>query len=208
MARVRTYQRLKTLSETIRGAVRLDFLTGTATRREFERVTTQEWLRASRTAAPLSLLIADIDGFGAYNAEFGEDRADLCLRRVADALRSVARRPADLIGRYAGGRFAILLPETRVSGARVVAQRAIEAVDSLQIRHAAACTRNRVTLFVGGSYREPVAGVAAEVAASIPDDLRVAAEQACDMARSASDDVARFVDVVHLRTRPPDGTTV
>jgi len=81
-------------------------------------------------------------------------------------------------------------------------------VDALQIRHAASCARNRVTLFVGGSYREPVGGVAAEVAASIPDDLRAAAEEARDMARAAADDVARFVDVVHLRTRPTDGTPV
>jgi PleD family two-component response regulator len=56
LARVRTYQRLKTLSDTMRSAVKMDFLTGAVTRRELEKVLTQEWLRAQRSTAPLALL--------------------------------------------------------------------------------------------------------------------------------------------------------
>jgi len=208
MARVRTYQRLKKLSDTMRGAVRMDFLTGAVTRREFEKALTQEWLRATRSGAPLSLLIADIDGFGAYNAQFGEKQADDCLRQVADALRSAARRPADLVGRYAGGQFGILLPETGVSGARTVAQRAMEAVEAKQLRHAVSCARSRVTLFVGGSYRDSAAGGVSELATRVPDDLRVAAEAARNLARAAADDEARFVDVVHSHPRRADATAV
>jgi PleD family two-component response regulator len=107
LARVRTFQRMKalsdSLSETLRNAVTMDFLTGTITRRQFEKVLAQEWLRSNRSAAPLALLLVDIDAFTAYNAEFGEDKGDACLKSVADALRSVAHRPADVLGRYAGG---------------------------------------------------------------------------------------------------------
>src|ERR1700732_607512 len=103
LARVRTYQRLTMLSDTMRSAVKMDFLTGAVTRRELEKALTQEWLRAQRSAAPRALLLADIEGFTAYNAEFGEEKGDDCLKSVAECLRSAGHRPADLLGRYAGG---------------------------------------------------------------------------------------------------------
>jgi PleD family two-component response regulator len=113
LARVRAYQRLKTLSDTLRGAVSMDFLTGAVTRRQLEKVLTQEWLRAQRSAAPLAVLLADIDGFTAYNAEFGEEKGDACLHSIADALRAAAHRPTDVLGRFAGGNFALVLPPRR-----------------------------------------------------------------------------------------------
>jgi diguanylate cyclase (GGDEF)-like protein len=199
LARVRTYQRLKTLSETMRGAVKMDFLTGAITRRQIDKAVTQEWIRSARTAAPLSLLIADIEGFSAYNAEFGEDKGDACLRRVADALRGAAQRPPDVLARYAGGQFALLLPETGVAGARAIAQRAIESVDALQLLHATSSGRDRVTLLVGGGYRDSARGAGVKAAAdAVPDDLRLAAERGLEIARAAEDGEARFVDVAHL----------
>src|ERR1700689_2923430 len=79
LARVRTYQRLKALSETVRSAVKMDFLTGAVTRRQIEKALTQEWLRVQRSAAPLAFLLADIEEFKAYNAEFGDEQGDACL---------------------------------------------------------------------------------------------------------------------------------
>src|ERR1700722_12809093 len=77
LARVRTYQRLKSLSDTMRSAVTMDFLTGTVTRRQLEKKLTEEWLRAERSSGPLALLLADIEGFTAYNGEFGEEEGDV-----------------------------------------------------------------------------------------------------------------------------------
>src|SRR6202046_2121337 len=154
LARVRTYQRLKTLSETVRSAVKMDFLTGAVTRRQLEKALTQEWLRVQRAAAPLALLLADIEGFTAYNAEFGEEKGDACLKSVADILRSAAHRPTDVLGRYAGGKFALLLPATDARGASTVAQRAMHEVSDLQILHAALMGFDRVTLSVGVGCRD------------------------------------------------------
>ena len=208
LARVRAYQRLKTLSDTLRGAVTMDFLTGAVTRRQLEKVLTQEWLRAQRSAAPLAVLLADIDGFTAYNAEFGEEKGDACLHSVADALRSAAHRPNDVLGRYAGGKFALLLPETHSQEASTTAQRAIDAVDASQILHAASTGKRHITLSVGGgcrdssrsSSRNTGADRSADTvpAAAVPDDLIAAAEQALKSARSAGGHQARLVDVADL----------
>jgi diguanylate cyclase (GGDEF)-like protein len=213
LARVRTFQRMKlladTLSDTLRSAATMDFLTGALTRHQVQKSLKLEWLRALRSAAPLAVLVADIDGFTAYNAEFGEDKGDACLKAVADALRSAAHRPADVLGRYAGGKFAMLLPETDARGAGIVARRAIDAVAALQIRHAASAARDRITLSVGGSWLEfwslttddaaaDSSAPAADAGATAADDLLVAAEQALADAKSAGGEQARLVDVTEI----------
>ena len=124
LARVRTYQQLKTLSDTVRSAVTMDFLTGTLTRRQMEKTLTQEWLRAQRSHAPLSLLLVDIDGFTQLNTDLGEDQGDTCLQAVAEALRSVVQRPTDVLARHGGGKFALVLPQTGGAGAASIAERA------------------------------------------------------------------------------------
>jgi diguanylate cyclase (GGDEF)-like protein len=199
LARVRTYQRLKMLSDTVRSAVKMDFLTGAVTRRELERILTQEWLRAQRSTDPLAFLLADIEGFTAYNAEFGEERGDACLKSVADSLRLAAHRPTDVLGRYAGGKFALLLPQTDARGASTVAQGAIDAVSNLQILHAASTGRGRVMLSVGGSCRESSRSRLWNGAAgAVPNDLIVAAEQALQRFRTSGDHQARIIDIADL----------
>src|SRR5580692_8155030 len=199
LARVRTYQRLKTLSETVRSAVKMDFLTGAVTRRQLEKALTQEWLRVQRSAAPLAFLLADIEGFTAYDAEFGDEQGDSCLKSVADVLRSAARRPTDLLGRYAGGQFALVLPNTDGQGASHVAQRAIEGVHALQILHSLQ-NRSRVALLMGGGCRDLSRSTAwTATVSAIPSDLIAAAEQALSCAKSAGDHRPKILDVADLR---------
>jgi diguanylate cyclase (GGDEF)-like protein len=189
LARVRTYQRLKNLSETVRSAVKMDFLTGAVTRRQIEKALTQEWLRVQRSAAPLAFLLADIEGFAAYNTQFGDERGDACLKSVADALRAAARRPTDLLGRYAGGQFALLLPNTDGRGVARVAQRVTESVHGM----------DKVALWMGGGCRDPARSTAWKAAANaVPNDLIAAAEQALGTAKSAGDHQVRLIDVADL----------
>jgi diguanylate cyclase (GGDEF)-like protein len=139
LARVRTYQRLKMLSETmsttLTRSMTLDFLTGAVTRRRLEKRLTEEWLRAQRTGAPLSLVLVDIKDFTAYKTRHGDDGGDACLKAVAAALSAVVLRPTDLLGRWAGGQFALLLPETAGDGASSVAQRVVVALANLPSAH-------------------------------------------------------------------------
>jgi len=210
LARVRTHFRMKALSDTVRSVAAMDFLTGALNRRELEKALTHEWLRTQRSGAPLTLLLADIDGFTAYNAECGEQQGDACLKSVADALRTILQRPTDLLARYAGGKFALLLAETNVQGAQTVAQHAIDAVDALCMPHAAATNRGRITLSVGGGYRgfsRPTVdnavverSVRLPLAGAVADDLITAAEHALKNARYAGGHQAKFMDVANLGT--------
>jgi diguanylate cyclase (GGDEF)-like protein len=194
LARVRTHQRFKMLSDTMRSAVNMDFLTGTLTRHALEKALAQEWLRAQRSAAPLALLLADIEGFTAYNAQWGEEKGDACLKSVADALHAAAHRPIDVLGRFAGGKFALLLPETGAEGALTVAQRAIAAVDEMQISRTTPI--GRVSLCVGAGGRD--ASRTSSRNATVPNDLISAAEQALKSARSAGGHQVRMLDIADL----------
>jgi len=149
--------------------------------------------------------LADIDEFTAYNAEFGEDAGDACLKSVAEALRLVVRRPADVLGRYAGGKFAILLPETDANAARSVAQRAMQAVEALELQHAALSAARRITLCVGGGCRDFArstirkfgagSGVQTSFAQGVPEGLIETAEQALRSAKAAAEHRAIIFDM-------------
>ena len=209
LARVRTYQRLKMLSETVRSAVTMDFLTGAVTRRQMEKALTQEWLRSQRSAAPLAVLLVDIDDFTAYNAKCGEDKGDACLRGIADVLRAACHRPADMLGRYAGGQFALLLPETDARGAKAVAQRAVDAVNALQILHTAATGKSHITVSVGGACLDPprlsMVGAGARnqrpLEGAVPDDLIEAAAQALRRVRLDGGHQPEIIEIAELSYR-------
>jgi diguanylate cyclase (GGDEF)-like protein len=207
LARVHTFQRMKMLSDTIQDSVQVDAITGAATRQQLERSLTKEWLRAQRSAAPLVLLMADVDGFTAYSAEFGEQQGDICLHTIADALRSVMHRPTDLLGRYPGSKFGLLLPETDSLGAIAVAHHAIDAVDALHLVKATSTDSDYITLSVGGGCRDalrPSSRNAGEdqltlvpLAGATPDELITAAEQALMGAKAAGGHQVRYVDIAN-----------
>jgi diguanylate cyclase (GGDEF)-like protein len=114
---------------------RLDGLTGIANRRYFDSYLATEVKRASRERQPLSLILADVDHFKAYNDCYGHQAGDECLQRVASALKSVGRRPADLAARYGGEEFAMVLPATALEGAVDVAKSLVRAIEGESIPH-------------------------------------------------------------------------
>lgn len=127
----------------------IDGLTGIANRRRFDEYLDNEFRRARRAGAPLSLIMADLDWFKAYNDNYGHQAGDACLVQVVAAFSAVLRRPADLLARYGGEEFVVVLPETGSPGALLIAETMRAKVEELRIAHAHATTADHVTVSFG-----------------------------------------------------------
>lgn len=111
----------------------LDGLTGTFNRRHFFELAQREYVRSERYSKPLSLLMLDIDDFKKINDELGHPVGDEVLRVVAARLLANCR-DVDVVGRYGGEEFAILLPETPLKdAAETFAERMRSAIGGLPV---------------------------------------------------------------------------
>lgn len=149
----------------------IDGLTGLHNRRSFDTCMAKEFARCARAREPLSVLLVDVDHFKNYNDSYGHPAGDECLRWISATLDNSARRPADLAARYGGEELAIILPETPLEGALVVAEVFRGAVEALRMTHLGnAC--GVVTVSVG------VATVRPDQFLDGPDDLIELADKA------------------------------
>jgi len=127
-----------------------DGLTGLANRRSFDVKFGEETRRASRDLLPLSLLMIDVDYFKLYNDSHGHQKGDECLRAIANRIAETLWRETDFAARYGGEEFTVVMPNTPLSGAMLIAERLRNAVEELHIEHAASLAASCVTLSIGG----------------------------------------------------------
>ena len=99
-----------------------DCLTETYNRRHLLELADNEFRRAARYQLSLCLMMLDVDNFKSINDEHGHMAGDQALRTVAQATLAIVR-DCDLVGRYGGDEFIIVLPETDIEGARAIAER-------------------------------------------------------------------------------------
>ncbi len=118
------------LVRQLRDAAETDLVTGVYSHRHLQDRVRQETARASRSHSPLSVLMVDLDDFKRINDEHGHLAGDRVLRAIAGALRA-AVRTSDVVARYGGDEFVVLMPDTDAPEAKQVAQRAAEAVAEL-----------------------------------------------------------------------------
>jgi diguanylate cyclase (GGDEF)-like protein len=109
-----------------------DPLTGASNRRSFIACCEKELLRSSRTRQPFSLLMIDLDHFKKINDHYGHENGDIVLCAVADRLRASLRN-IDIVGRWGGEEFVVLLPDTAAELAVIVAHRLRHTIESLSI---------------------------------------------------------------------------
>jgi len=107
-----------------------DPVTGIFNHRYFQEHLTEEISRAERYLHPLSLLMVDIDSFKSYNDKYGHQTGDFILREIAQAMK-INLRKVDVISRYGGEEFTIILPETKAEQAYIVAEKIRKKVETI-----------------------------------------------------------------------------
>ena len=140
------YHEVKELSIT-------DSLTGLANRREFERSLARELMSARRYGKSLSLLILDLDHFKQINDTWGHPAGDAVLVAVANCLRENARN-IDLPARMGGEEIALLLPETDVNGAVIIAERIRQTIANKPVNWQENIIHITCSVGVAGGYGE------------------------------------------------------
>ena len=153
-----------------------DGLTGAANRRCFDSVLREEWNRAQRSGLPLALILMDVDHFKTYNDCYGHLAGDDCLRALAMSMLKEVRRAAEIVARFGGEEFVILMPDSSEEQVLATAKRIQDAVAKLAIKHSWSPT-GQVTLSLGVARAVPAFGLS-------PDNLIASADAALYRAKS------------------------
>lgn len=162
--------------QTLKALALTDSLTGLGNRRRLDGVLEAEIGRARRQGYPLALVMLDLDYFKAYNDRYGHLVGDQCLRRFAEVLKQVLKRPGDLAVRYGGEEFTVLLPDTDAQGASQLVQEILQLLRRQAIEHGGS-PLGHVTVSAGLAMGAPTLETVS------PENLMAAADAALYQAK-------------------------
>lgn len=138
----------------LRVAAETDALTGVANRRKLEETLDSEFARAVRFARPLSVIFLDADRFKSINDNYGHASGDQALMHLARLLGTAAR-PMDLVGRYGGEEFCLVLPEVGLAAAAALAEKVRALIESSPVALNTGPLKMTVSLGVAGFDGDP-----------------------------------------------------
>ena len=152
----------------------------------FQTVLEKEWLRGARQRSSfgdvaetnISLIMAQINDFDAYQENYEPEVIQNCLQIVVDSLRSLIRRPGDLVAHIEKGKFAIILPNTDRDGARTVAEKIHSNIESVNIRHTYSDLSDYISFSIGIANGIPTHGLPPDILIEVAENALKQALQA------------------------------
>lgn len=154
-----------------------DSLTGLANRRHFDEVFITEFFRLRRSESELSLIMLDIDYFKKYNDNYGHLSGDNCLRKIATTLKTIIGRATDVVARFGGEEFIVILPDTDENGAKILGERIRKDIEDLAIPHKASDISKYVTVSIGIVTVYPSESVSPEQVLKLVDEALYCAKK-------------------------------
>ncbi|MFQ5489735.1 MAG: response regulator [Phycisphaerae bacterium] len=177
---------------------RIDALTKLLNRRAWEEAARFEHDRYLRYHQPYGVIMIDVDHFKAFNDTHGHVAGDDCLRRVGGSIKQACRN-LDLVGRYGGEEFVVMVPNSALDEVERVARRVRKAVWDLNIPHGSSPTQSRVTVSVGVCQSRPE---------SLEKVIRRADQALYEAKNTGRNRVCMARDAVSSETSPSEETTV
>ncbi len=135
--------------ESLSRSAGIDTLTSLANHSAFQEFLQAEWRRALREVSCVGVMMVDVDRFSEYNDRLGHQTGDECLAKIGSTLKEMVGRPGDLVARYGGGEFAVVMSQTDQQGASRVGHRICAAVEKLAMAHPDSDVSSCVTVSVG-----------------------------------------------------------
>jgi diguanylate cyclase (GGDEF)-like protein len=136
-------------SDRLNREVMTDSLTRAFSRGFFDQFYQQEFARARRQGAKLSLIMVDVDYFKNYNDAYGHPAGDKVLIALVQALKSGLLRSTDKLARYGGEEFVVILPDCGLHKARTIAEQLRNSVLDLKLAHLKSGMSDQVTISLG-----------------------------------------------------------
>jgi diguanylate cyclase (GGDEF)-like protein len=140
--------RAESRNQRLTQLIGIDALTGVANRRSFDEGLERLWKQAFAEHRPLALIMIDVDHFKRFNDHYGHQAGDICLQKVASTVQDCVRS-GDIVARYGGEEFAVIVPEASPPRALTVAERILDGVRALQLRHEGLGADRIVTVSLG-----------------------------------------------------------
>jgi diguanylate cyclase (GGDEF)-like protein len=137
------------LNEQLMKASETDYLTGVSNRRKADIIYKQEWYRCMREQQPLSMIFIDLDKFKQYNDLYGHLAGDELLINVSRIISMNAKRAADLISRFGGDEFIVIMPNTDLKGSTEVANNILESIRDMRSKEENEEKKTMVTVSIG-----------------------------------------------------------
>lgn len=135
---------------------KIDFLTNIYNRRYFDQVLIEEWKNCEENKSSLSILMIDVDKFKSYNDIYGHPNGDKCLQNISQAIKDVIQESKNILSRYGGEEFIVLIPNSHLEKAKFIAENIRKSIEKLNILHEGSETYKIVTVSIGIATDIPI----------------------------------------------------